>query len=100
MPTEVLNQQPAGTSSPKQVQQQQSAAPNTEIWKENVWKKEDGSVEPVIELEDEPRHHVSFVNDHTKIITIRMDPDDTTLAHRHTKDTIIVICMESGKSQE
>ena len=69
---------------------------NAEIWKSNVWKKVDGSVEPVIELDDEPHHHVSFVNDYTKIITIKMEPHDTTLAHRHAKDTIIFICMENG----
>lgn len=69
---------------------------DSEIWKRDVWTKPDGSSEAVIELEQEPRHHVSFVNDFTKIITIRMEPNDTTLAHRHQSDTIIIICMEGG----
>lgn len=67
-----------------------------ELWRQSAWTKDDGTVENVIEIEHEPRHHVDFVNDFTKIIAIKMPPNDTTLAHRHTKDTIVVICMEDG----
>ena len=67
-----------------------------EIWKLPVWKKGDGTEEEIIEVEQEPRHHISVVNEHTKIITIKMDPGDTTLAHRHESDTIVVILMHDG----
>lgn len=104
MPTEVLPSQPgAGPTAPAAQPAAATAGTTTntssnadEIWKQNVWTKADGSVEDVIELEEEPRHHVSFVNDFTKIITIQMSPNDTTLAHRHQADTIIIICMEGG----
>ena len=82
MPTEAVN----------------SGVSEAEVWKQNIWKRDDGTVENVIEIEQEPRHHIGFVNDYTKIITIKMAPNDTTLAHRHTKDTIIVILMEDGES--
>lgn len=62
-----------------------------------VWKRDDGD-EEVIDIEQEPRHHIDFVNEFTKIITIKMTPNDTTLAHRHNKDTIVVVLMEDGTS--
>lgn len=67
-----------------------------EIWKSQTWALPDGTVEDIIEVEDEPRHHIGFVNDHTKIITIKFPPNDTTIAHRHEFDTIIVILMKNG----
>ena len=67
-----------------------------EIWKSQTWTHPDGTVEDIIEVEDEPRHNIDFVNDHTKIITIKFPPGDTTLAHRHEYDTIIVILMKDG----
>lgn len=63
-----------------------------------LWEKDDGDAEEVIEIEREPRHHIDFTNHYTRIITIKMAPNDTTLAHRHTKDTIIVVLMEDGES--
>jgi hypothetical protein len=61
-----------------------------------TWQREDGRIEKIVEIEEEPRHLIDFVSDYTRIITTRMPPNDTTLAHRHTKDTIIIICMEDG----
>lgn len=72
-----------------------TAVKPNEVWR-NFWTRDGGLVEAVIEVEQEPRHHIDFVNDYTRIITIRMPPGDTTLAHRHTKDTIVVILMEDG----
>jgi hypothetical protein len=72
------------------------ARPNSDVLKERVWKNDDGTDETIIELEDEPRHHVDFVNRYTKIITIKMVPGDTTLPHRHAKDTLIFIMMKDG----
>jgi predicted metal-dependent enzyme (double-stranded beta helix superfamily) len=71
---------------------------NDERWKDNFWKHEDGKVEAVIEIEEEPRHHISYTNEFTKIITIKMVPGDTTQAHRHEKDTIVFIMMKGGES--
>jgi hypothetical protein len=68
----------------------------SDVLKEKVWKNEDGTVETIIELEDEPRHHVEFVNDYTKIIVIKMVPGDTTLPHRHARDTLIFVMMKDG----
>ena len=71
---------------------------NATMVKESVWKrKRDDTEEQVIDLEDEPRHMIDFENKYTRIITIRMDPNDTTLAHRHAKDTIIIILMKNGE---
>lgn len=72
-----------------------AAANANDVWK-NLWLRDGGLVEHVIEIEQEPRHHIDFLNDYVRIITIRMPPGDTTLAHRHTKDTIILILMEDG----
>ena len=68
-----------------------------EIWKSQTWANPDGTKEDIIEVEDEPRHNIDFVNKHTKIITIKFPPKDTTLAHRHEKDTIIIILMKNGE---
>jgi hypothetical protein len=68
----------------------------SDVLKEKFWKNEDGTVETIIELEDEPRHHVEFVNEYTKIIIIKMVPGDTTLPHRHAKDTLIFVMMKDG----
>lgn len=71
---------------------------NATMVKERVWKrKRDDAEEQVIDLEDEPRHLIDFENKYTRIITIRMDPYDTTLAHRHARDTIIIILMKNGR---
>jgi len=67
-----------------------------EIWKSQTWANPDGTKEDIIEVEDEPRHNIDFVNSNTKIITIKFPPKDTTLAHRHEKDTIIIILMKDG----
>ena len=67
-----------------------------EIWKSQTWANPDGTKEDIIEVEEEPRHHISFVNAHTKIITIKFPSKDATLPHRHEKDTIIIILMEDG----
>ena len=69
---------------------------DSEIWKSQTWANPDGTKEDIIEVEEEPRHHINFVNSHTKIITIRFPPKDVTQAHRHEKDTIIVILMKDG----
>lgn len=61
-----------------------------------TWQMENGRIEKIVEIEDEPRHLIDFVSGYTRIITTRMPPNDTTLAHRHTRDTIIIICMENG----
>jgi len=68
-----------------------------EIWKSQTWANPDGTKEDIIEVEDEPRHNIDFVNSSTKIITIKFPPKDTTLAHRHEKDTIIIILMKDGE---
>jgi len=101
MPTEVLNSQqgandhgPKGHPSAPTAPAEPEDAVDDEIWRRDVWTKPDGSVEVVIELEQEPRHHVSLVNDFTKIITIRMDPNDTTLAHRHQARGRVAIFTE------
>ena len=69
---------------------------DSEIWKSQTWANLDGTKEDIIEVEEEPRHHIDFVNSHTKIITIKFPPKDVTQAHRHEKDTIIIILMKDG----
>ena len=59
---------------------------NAKMVKERVWKrKRDSTEEKVVEIEEEPRHSIDFANEYTRIISIRMDPNETTLAHRYVK---------------
>ena len=64
-------------------------------WMNPEW-DQSGVVEKVVDVEQEPRHDISFVNEYTKLMTIKMPPGDTTIAHRHEKDTIIFVLMEDG----
>ena len=39
---------------------------DSEIWKSQTWANPDGTKEDIIEVEEEPRHHIDFVNSHTR----------------------------------
>jgi len=44
----------------------------------------------VVEVQDEPRHHVVFENTFVRILEVEIAPGDTTLYHRHRRNNVAV----------
>ena len=63
----------------------------------DIWVMEDGSHEQIVEVGDEPRHHVVFNNQYTRVLKVRFGPKDTTLAHRHAEDSLYFFLVSDGK---
>uniref|UniRef100_A0A7S1Z014 Uncharacterized protein n=1 Tax=Trieres chinensis TaxID=1514140 RepID=A0A7S1Z014_TRICV len=63
-------------------------------WKE--WKFDDGTVEKIVDITEEPRHNLDFTNQYGRAFTIKFPAKDTTLAHSHFVDTIIILLMKGG----
>jgi len=70
------------------------AIPSRPDWKE--WEMEDGTVEKIVDITEEPRHLRDFTNKYCRAFTIKFPSKDTTLAHSHFFDTIIILLMKKG----
>lgn len=60
------------------------------------WLMEDGSYEPIVEVGMEPRHKVIVQNEYVRAIRVNFPPNDTTLAHKHSEDSLYFFLVESG----
>ena len=49
----------------------------------------------VVEVQDEPRHHVTFENAYVRILEVELAPGDTSLYHRHRRTNVAVV-MDNG----
>lgn len=64
----------------------------------DYWRLPNGSLEEIVEVGNEPRHQVVLQNDYVRALRVSFPPDDTTLAHRHTKDSLYFFLVEGGLS--
>ena len=48
-----------------------------------------------VEVRDEPRHRRRFEDEHVRVYDVLIPPGDTTLYHRHTRDTMYVAVNEA-----
>jgi hypothetical protein len=55
-----------------------------------------GGIGAQVPLEQEPRHHVEFVNEWLRVISPQIPPGDTTLEHLHTRDEVTV-CIHGSE---
>lgn len=54
----------------------------------DLFKMEDGSFEEILEVGSEPRHNLVLSNDYVRALRVTIEPGDTTVAHRHDKDSL------------
>lgn len=54
----------------------------------DVWHLDDGTMETILEVANEPRHRVVLHNKYVRAIKVEFPPGDTTLAHRHDEDSL------------
>lgn len=52
--------------------------------------------EEILEVGDEPRHKLALANDYTRVLKVKFEPNDTTLAHRHAEDSLYFFLVEDG----
>lgn len=62
----------------------------------DYWTLDDGTVEEILEVGEEPRHKVVLSNDYVRAIRVSFPPNDTTLAHRHAEDSLYFFLVEGG----
>jgi L-threonate 2-dehydrogenase len=60
----------------------------------NRWVMDDGSVEAIVDVGCEPRHNVVLKNEYVRVLHVSFPPNDTTLAHRHSEDSIYLFLVE------
>mmetsp|Transcript_33169 Transcript_33169/g.76461 ORF Transcript_33169/g.76461 Transcript_33169/m.76461 type:complete len:313 (-) Transcript_33169:409-1347(-) len=60
----------------------------------DLWRMEDGCVEEIMDVGDEPRHHIVIQNKYIRALRVAFPPNDTTLAHRHAEDSIYFFLVE------
>jgi len=65
----------------------------------DLWEFPNGTLEEIVEVGDEPRHHVVLVNEYTRTIKVKFDKGDTTLCHRHAEDSLYFFLVEGGKEK-
>ena len=58
------------------------------------WVMDDGSVEAIVDVGNEPRHSVVLHNEYVRVLRVMFPPNDTTLAHRHLEDSIYFFLVE------
>ena len=51
----------------------------------------------IVPLDQEPRHHLSLESRHVRIFDVRIPAGDTTLYHRHGRDSIYVAISGTTK---
>lgn len=61
---------------------------------ENVWIMQDGTMEDIVEVGMEPRHRVVLHNEYIRALRVSFPPNDTTLAHRHSEDSLYFFLVE------
>lgn len=58
------------------------------------WKMEDGTLEKIVEVGDEPRHKVVLNNEYVRALRVSFPPNDTTWAHKHAEDSLYFFLVE------
>jgi len=62
----------------------------------DLWKMEDGHAEEIVEVGSEPRHKIVLSNEYVRALRVSFPPKDTTLAHRHAKDSLYFFLVDNG----
>ena len=60
----------------------------------DFWKMQDGTMEEILEVGQEPRHQIVLQNDYVRALRVAFPPNDTTLAHRHAQDSLYFFLVE------
>ena len=64
----------------------------------DFWEFPNGQKEVIVEVGDEPRHHITIQNEYTRVLKVKFDEGDTTLSHLHAEDSLYFFLVEGGKS--
>ncbi|GAX29416.1 3-hydroxyisobutyrate dehydrogenase [Fistulifera solaris] len=62
----------------------------------DYWRLPDGRFEQIVEVGSEPRHQVVLQNEYVRALRVSFPPGDTTLAHRHAKDSLYFFLVPGG----
>jgi 3-hydroxyisobutyrate dehydrogenase-like beta-hydroxyacid dehydrogenase len=62
----------------------------------DYWRMDDGKMEQILEVGDEPRHNVVLSNDYVRALKVTFPARDTTFAHRHAQDSLYFFLVKDG----
>jgi putative dehydrogenase len=92
----------ASSSSPQphnQSTNDNSSPPSVSKVGDNVgdtWILPDGTKEKILEVADEPHHHLVISNEYTKVMRGRVSPKHTAWAHKHSEDSVYFFLADGG----
>ena len=64
----------------------------------DLWRFEDGTIEEILEVGDEARHNVVLSNEYVRALRVSFPPGDSTVAHKHSEDSLYFFLVEGGLS--
>ncbi|OEU09243.1 hypothetical protein FRACYDRAFT_264261 [Fragilariopsis cylindrus CCMP1102] len=62
----------------------------------DLWILPDGTKEKILEVADEPHHHVVISNEYTRVVKGRVSPKHTAGAHKHSEDSMYFFLADGG----
>lgn len=71
-------------------------SPTGKVDTNEYWVMDDGTNEVIVEVGNEPRHHIILQNKYIRAIRVQFPPNDTTLAHKHLQDSIYFFLVPDG----
>lgn len=66
----------------------------------DYWKMENGTLEEILEVGQEPRHQLVLSNAYVRALRVSFPPNDTTLAHRHAEDSLYFFLTKLDNNQK
>lgn len=54
----------------------------------------------VLEVRDEPRHHLIFENDYVRLLDVHLGPNDTTRYHRHHTPSVFILLSTTNTASQ
>jgi len=76
--------------------QKPAAAPKEGDDVGDIWMLPDGREEKIVEVGAEARHNIIISNEYTRVLQVKVDPNDTTAAHKRTEDSVYFYLVEGG----
>jgi putative dehydrogenase len=89
----------ASSSSSQPNNYDTNSPPSTSKVGDNVgdlWILPDGTKEKILEVADEPHHHVVISNEYTRVVKGRVSPKHTAGAHKHSEDSMYFFLADGG----
>ena len=56
----------------------------------------DGTTEQIVDIAQEPKHHLLFSNEHARVFEALIPSKEGTLCHRHSEDSIFIFLTPGG----